>query len=342
MAATTRHGAAARRGAESFQEADEADREFLRELDSLRREIRAHCYRMTGGLDEAEDLVQETYLRAWRARHGFEGRSSLRTWLYRIATNTCLTHLSQQHRRPLPIGLGGPPADPREEPLPSPEITWLEPMPDHLLWSEAPSDPGDRVVRQESIRLAFIAALQHLTASQRAALLLRDVLGWRASEVADTLGTTIAAVNSSLQRARARLATLERDTPADSISDERHQRLLAAYLQAFERYDVSSIVALLAADVVWEMPPFAQWYRGSDDVADLITRWCPARRAGDMRLRLARGNGQPVIAVYMRDDDGIHRPFQLQHLTVHRGRVSRVTAWFGPQFFAAFGLPATV
>ena len=289
-------------------------------------------------MDEAEDLVQEAFLRAWRGRHAFERRSSLRTWVYRIATNTCLTHLSQLHRRPLPIGLGASPSNPREEPRRAPEVTWLEPMPDRMLWAEPPADPGEAAVSRDSVRLAFIAALQHLTAGQRAALLLRDVLGWRATEVADTLGTTVAAVNSSLQRARARLATME-PTGHEPLDNARHEQLLTAYLEAFEKYDVDGIVSLLANDVTWEMPPFADWYRGAREVGALISTWCPARRGGDMRLRVARGNGQVVIGVYMRGEDEVHRPFQLQHLTTRDGAVSRVTAWFAPQWFTAFGLP---
>lgn len=308
-------------------------------LEPLRREILAHCYRMTGSVHDAEDLVQETYLRAWRAYHGFENRSSLRTWVFRIATNACLTHLEGRKRRPLPTGLGGPPADPADEPVREVGVSWLEPMPDDLLWAQGQPDPAERAVSRESVRLAFVAALQHLTAQQRAVLLLRDVLAWRAREVAEALDLTVAGVNSTLQRARARLAAVDPDVPPELPDDERHRRLLRAYLQAFEAYDVGAIVELLAADVVWEMPPYPEWYQGPDKVGTLIRTWCPAKQAGDMRVLPTSANGSPVLAVYMREDDGVHRAFHLQHVTAEAGAVRRVTAFFSPGLFAAFGLP---
>lgn len=308
-------------------------------LEPLRREILAHCYRMTGSVHDAEDLVQETYLRAWRAFHGFENRSSLRTWVFRIATNACLTHLEGRKRRPLPTGLGAPAADPREEPRPETGVSWLEPIPDDLLWSQGLPDPAAQAVSRDSVRLAFVAALQHLTAQQRAVLLLRDVLAWRAREVAEALDLTVAGVNSTLQRARARLAAVDPDVPPQLPDDERHRRLLRAYIAAFEAYDVAAIVDLLAADVVWEMPPYPEWYRGAEQVGTLISTWCPAQRDGDMRLLPTSANGEPVIALYMREEDGVHRAFHLQHVTVTEDGVARVTAFFDPGLFAWFGLP---
>ena len=308
-------------------------------LEPLRREILAHCYRMTGSVHDAEDLVQETYLRAWRAYHGFENRSSLRTWVFRIATNACLTHLEGRKRRPLPTGLGGPAADPRDEPRPETGVSWLEPIPDDLLWVQGRPDPAAQAVSRDSVRLAFVAALQHLTAQQRAVLLLRDVLAWRAREVAEALDLTVAGVNSTLQRARARLAAVDPDVPPQLPDDERHRRLLRAYVAAFEAYDVAAIVDLLAADVVWEMPPFPEWYHGAEEVGRLITAWCPAKHPGDMRLLPTSANGEPVLAMYMRADDGVHRAFHLQHVTVGEDGVTRVTAFFDRRLFAWFGLP---
>ncbi|MDD9206783.1 sigma-70 family RNA polymerase sigma factor [Georgenia sp. 10Sc9-8] len=308
-------------------------------LEPLRREILAHCYRMTGSVHDAEDLVQETYLRAWRSFRGFEHRSSLRTWVFRIATNACLTHLEGRRRRPLPTGIGAPAADPADEPHESSAVPWLEPLPDALVWTGPAPDPAAQAVTDESIRLAFVAALQHLTAQQRAVLLLRDVLAWRATEVAEALDISVAAVNSTLQRARAHLAKMDRGDPPRLPDDERRRRLLQAYVAAFESYDVAGIVELLAADVVWEMPPFPEWYRGARDVGALISAWCPANGAGDMRMVRTSANGLPTLALYMRGPDGSHRPFQLQQVTPTADGVARVTAWFAPELFPAFGLP---
>lgn len=311
-------------------------------LEPLRREILAHCYRMTGSLQDAEDLVQETYLRAWRAFHGFEKRSSLRTWVYRIATNACLTHLEGRKRRPLPTGLGAPAADARDEPHPQAGVSWLEPMPDDLLWVQPRRDPATEAVSRDSVRLAFVAALQHLGARQRAVVLLRDVLTWRAREVAEALDMTVAGVNSTLQRARATLAAVDPQEVLEPPTDPRRRRLLADYVAAFENYDIPAIVDLLAADVVWEMPPFPGWYQGAQQVGTLIGTWCPAQRAGDMRLLATAANGSPVLALYMREDDGVRRPFHLQHLTLTTDGVARVTAFFTPELFPRFGLPSAL
>ncbi len=314
------------------------ERDFAALVEPMRREIMAHCYRMTGSVHDAEDLVQETYLRAWRAMHGFENRSSLRTWMFRIATNTCLTHLAARSRRPLPTGLGAPAADPSHEPRPDEAVTWLEPLPDTVVWGNPSTDPAVAAVDRESVRLAFVAALQHLTARQRAVLLLRDVLAWSAVEVADALDMTVAGVNSTLQRARANVARLDREAPGE-VEGERLRRLLDAYVAAFEAYDVPAIVELMAADVVWEMPPFPGWYAGPADVAALISTWCPATGPGSMRMVPTAANGVPAYGLYMAGADGAHRPFQVQVLEVGERGVGRVTAWFGPRLFSAFGLP---
>ena len=252
-------------------------------VEPLRGELTAHCYRMSGSVHDAEDLVQETYLRAWRAFDRFEERSSVRTWMYRIATNVCLTALDGRNRRPMPTGLGQPKADPHASLQQNAEITWLEPLPDSVVWGSAPADPAAAAVDRESVRLAFVAALQHLTPPQRAILILRDVLDWHASEVAELLGLSVAAVNSSLQRARAHVHQLDADAEAEPLDDERAKALLADYVAAFENYDVARIVELLSADAVWEMPPYLGWYRGAEEIGQLIELNCPGpgrRRPG--------------------------------------------------------------
>jgi RNA polymerase sigma-70 factor (ECF subfamily) len=317
------------------------DETFLEMVEPLRRELTAHCYRMLGSVHDAEDLVQETYLRAWRAYHRFEGRSSIRTWMYQIATNVCLTALESKNRRPLPTGLGQPVSDPAGALESRGDISWLEPLPDALVWGGAPEDPATAVVSRESVRLAFVAALQHLTPQQRAVLILRDVLAWRASEVAKALELSTAAVNSTLQRARAHVATMtpdERPQPADGHAGE----LLDGYVKAFEAYDVDRIVELLTADAVWEMPPFVGWYQGNVAIGQLIETNCPATGPGDMRLLSTAANGQPVLAVYMRDQAGVYQAFQLQELTLTDAGVSHVTAFFDLDLFAIFDLPHTL
>ena len=313
--------------------------EFAQRLAPMRREILAHCYRMTGSVHDAEDMLQETYLRAWRAMRGFENRSSLRTWMFRIATNACLTHLDGRRRRPLPTGIGAPAADPRDQPREDLGTPWLEPLPDDLVWTRAPQDPAEVAVDRDSVRLAFVAALQHLTAQQRAVMLLRDVLAWSAAEVADALDLSVAAVNSTLQRARAHMAGVQHVTPLEP-TDPRHKELLERYVAAFEAYDVAAIVDLLAADVVWEMPPFPGWYAGPRAVGELIGTWWPGPGPGDMRMVPTSANGLPAFAMYMRDPDGVHRAFQVQQVTVAADGVRHVTVWFGAPLFARFGLPA--
>ena len=315
------------------------DESFRAQVEPLRRELTAHCYRMLGSAHEAEDLVQETYLRAWRAFHGFEQRSSVRTWMYRIATNACLTALEQHQRRPLPTGLGQPRSDPAGALLERPEISWLEPLPDAMVWGEPAADPADEVVTRDSVRLALVAALQLLTPQQRAAVILRDVLAWQASEVAQAMDTTVASVNSALQRGRAQLAKHRLSQPVMPPDDARSRELLEKYLAAFEAYDVTRIVALLAEDAVWEMPPFTGWYQGSADIGRLIAERCPAKSDGDMRLARTSANGQPVFAVYMRGEDDVFRAFQMQQLTLGTAGVAHVACYFDTALFEVFGLP---
>ena len=317
--------------------AGNADTDFLRLADPFRRELFAHCYRMLGSVHDAEDLVQETYLLAWRSYDRFEGRSSLRTWLYRIATRACLTALEGRSRRPLPTGLGGPSADPDESLVERREVAWLEPVPDAMVGAEG-ADPAAIVALRESIRLALVAAFQHLPPRQRAVLILRDVLKWRAAEVAEILDTTTTAVNSMLQRARAQLdqvAPSEDDVVEPTNPDQRV--LLDRYVMAFEDKNVSAIVALLTTDAVWEMPPFTTWYRGRDHVGRHLATRCPGG-PGDFRLVPTKANGQPAFALYLRGDDGDFQPFTLQVLTFTSAGIAHVANFFDLQLFTTFGL----
>ncbi|MBE8476597.1 sigma-70 family RNA polymerase sigma factor [Streptomyces justiciae] len=307
--------------------------EFVRLTDPYRRELLAHCYRMVGSADEAEDLVQETYLRAWRSYDGYEGRASLRTWLHRIATNTCLTALESRTRRPLPTGLGGP-AEAPEEPLraPATDVPWLQPLPDALL------DPATVVAARGSLRLALVAALQHLPARQRAVLILRDVLAWRAPEVAALLDTSTAAVKSSLQRARARLDEVAPDEDLVEEPDGAADReVLDRYMAAFENADMEALLALLRDGVELEMPPHLEWFRGQKDVLRFLEARARAKRG--LRMVPTRANGQPAAAMYERGTDGVLRAHSVQVLTRRGREIGRITVFLDPALFAVFGLP---
>ncbi|GAA3467581.1 sigma-70 family RNA polymerase sigma factor [Nonomuraea roseola] len=312
--------------------------DFGRLTEPFRRELLAHCYRMLGSVHEAEDLVQETYLLAWRGYGDFEGRSSLRTWLYRIATRACLKALERGARRPLPSGLGAPSDDP-EGPLDprQPETPWLQPIPDTLFGS-APADPAATVESRHTMRLAFIAALQHLPPRQRAVLLLRDVLAWRASEVAELLGSTTASVNSSLQRARAQLA---RANPAEEeiveLTDPQQRALADQYATAFEDADIAALVRLLTEDAIFEMPPIPTWFAGREHVGRfLATR---LRTPGAMRMIPTSANGQPAFGVYLREEDGRHHAHAILVLTLTAAGITRITMFHDPGLFGVFGLP---
>jgi RNA polymerase sigma-70 factor (ECF subfamily) len=311
------------------------DTEFVTKADPYRRELLAHCYRMLGSVYDAEDLVQETYVRAWRSYESFEGRSSMRTWLHKIATNACLNALESRNRRPLPIGLGAPSSDPTDKLIERTEVSWLEPMPDSML----AGDPATVVTGRESIRLAVVAAMQYLPPRQRAVLILRDVLQWPAAEVAEMMDMTVASVNSALQRARAQLqqATVSADEVTEP--DEADKRaLLDRFVAAFEAKDIGAMVQIFTKDAVWEMPPFTGWYQGNEDIARLIDVNCPARGPGDMKLVPTMANGQPAFGLYMRDGD-VYRPFNLPVLTLTADGVSHVSAFFDVRLFPTFGLP---
>ena len=322
--------------------AHESDDEFLLKAEPHRRELLAHCYRMTGSLHDAEDLVQETYLRAWKAFGGFKGQSSLRTWLYRIATNTCLTALDSRQRRALPTGLGAPSSDPTDELAERNEVPWLEPLPDQY---DDPTDPSTIVGTRESVRLAFVAALQHLSPRQRAVLVMRDVLQWRAAEVGEAIGASTAAVNSLLQRARAQLAAVgpsEDEQPAEPDSPEARD-LLDRYISAFENYDIDALVTMFTEEAIWEMPPFDGWYQGPEAIVTLSRVHCPADGPGDMRFIRTTANGQPAAALYMINrETGKHEAFQLHVLEVKTHGISHVVAFLGTSLFEKFGLPASL
>ncbi|HEY5878424.1 MAG TPA: sigma-70 family RNA polymerase sigma factor [Nakamurella sp.] len=318
--------------------------ELERRLEDHRRELGGYCYRMLGATFETDDAVQDTMIRAWRALDRFDGRSSLRTWLYRIATNVCLDMLNSRNRRALPMDFG-PAAPPVAESLGEPrsEATWIQPMPDGEVLS-ATADPAELAVQRDSVRLAFIAALQHLPARQRAVLILREVLRWSAAEVADLLDTTVASVNSALQRARATLATVDAlDTAARTHAepmDDAQKNLLADYVQAFTTYDIDALVLLLRQDAIASMPPFALWLSGRDDIAAWHLGPGAACRQG--RLLPLEVNGSPAFAAYKLSADGSHRPFSIQVLDLDGDRIARITYFLDTSLFERFGLPASL
>jgi RNA polymerase sigma-70 factor, ECF subfamily len=261
----------------------------------------------------------------------------LRTWLYRIATNVCLTSLADSDRRPLPTGLGAPSSQAGEPLVRSDEVLWLEPVPDSMI-----ADPAEQAAARDTIRLAFIAALQHLPARQRAVLILRDVLKWRASEVADALEMSTAAVNSVLQRAHAQMEKAQLTVDSiDTPVDDEHRELLDQYVEAFWEKDIDGIVALLKQDAIWEMPPYVGWYQGAENIGRRIGCQCPGERH-DMRMLPTRANGQPAYGLYMRRPTGEFTPFHLQVLTITDGAVSHVGAFFDLDLFERFGLPPVV
>jgi RNA polymerase sigma-70 factor, ECF subfamily len=328
--------------------------DFARLTDPYRPELLAHCYRMLGSVHDAEDLVQETLLRAWRSRDGFEGRASVRTWLYRIATNVCLRAIENRGRRPLPAGLGAPASDP-DRPLAGalPDVPWLEPLPDALLrgapggaagagGAGGAGDPASIVVSRQSTRLALVAALQYLPARQRAVLILRDVLGWHAAEVAGLLQISTVAVNSALQRARAALrqaGVAEDDVREPADHDTR--AVVDRYAAAFENADVAALTRLLADDAVLEMPPLPTWFAGRA----LIGRFFGAqvlREPGGFLLTETAANGQPAFGAYTRGAGGAYRAHAIAVLEVRGAAVSRIVTFLEPELFRVFGLPLVV
>lgn len=319
----------------------EAEPQLERQLEQHRRELTGYCYRMLGSSFEADDAVQETMVRAWRSHDRFEGRSSLRSWLYRIATNVCLDMLDGRNRRarPMEIGAEGSGEGPLGDVLP--ESVWLQPMPDGRVLAPE-TDPAELTVQRESIRLAFMAALQHLPPRQRVVLILREVLRWKADEVAALLGSTVASVNSALQRAR---ATMDASglTTSDVVepSDEGQRELLGRYLDAFERYDLDALTALLAEDATLSMPPYPLWMRGQDN----IRQWLLGCGLGcrDSRLLPTVANGSPAFGQYRPRADGGHAAWALQVIEIADGRIVGLNSFLDtPALFPLFGLPLTL
>jgi len=314
--------------------------ELERELESHRRELTGYCYRMLGSAFDAEDAVQETMVRAWRGLDRFEGRAALKSWLYRIATNVCLDVLNGKERRIRPLELGDPGG--LDSPLTTrPETSWLEPIPEgRVLPSDG--DPAQLAEERETLRLAFVAALQHLPPQQRAVLILREALRWRANEVAELLDTTVASVNSSLQRARASLDESEL-TPSEALNplDEEQQALLKRYVEAFERYDMDALTSLLHEDAKQSMPPYEMWLLGRED----ILRWWTGPGAGCRGSRLIPtvANGLPAFGQYRPSGPGgAHEPWALQILEIEDGAIVGFTAYLDTaRMFPLFGLPPT-
>ena len=312
-----------------------AQEDFIEQAAPFRAELIAHCYRLLGSVHDAEDLVQETYLRGWRAYEAFEERAALRTWLYRIATTACLRALEDRARRVLPAGLGAAEVDPEADVDASKGgYQWLEPLPDAMT-------PEKAFTAKESIRLAIVTALQELPARQRAVLILRDVVQFSAAEVAELLETTPAAVNSALQRARSHLAEVAAtDEDVAEPEDQERVALVERYCAAFENGDVAALTQLLKADVKLEMPPFAMWFTGRD----AVTRFLASRgldKPGDVKMVPTSANGQPAVADYRRGPDGVLGAHAIQVLEADTHGIGAITVFLDPTLFAAFGMPTT-
>jgi RNA polymerase sigma-70 factor (ECF subfamily) len=311
------------------------------DLEPFRRELTRYCYRMLGSGFEAEDAVQETLLRAWRHADGFEGRSQVRSWLYRIATNVCIDMSRQVQRRARPMETG--PSSPPDESFLGPQLpeaVWVTPLPD-TGGSVSGADPADVAESRDSIRLAFVTALQHLPARQRAVLILREVLRWRASEVAELLDMSVAAVNSALQRARATLGALPPEIGTTAL-DEPDAELLQRYVDAFERYDIEQLVTLLHDDAIQSMPPYELWLQGADDIVRWMVEPGPSRCRGS-RLLPTSANGGPAFGQYRPDPDGGYEPWAIQVLEVSGSKISGMHFFLSTldpdRLFPAFGLP---
>ena len=319
------------------------EEDFRLLVENHRRELHAHCYRMLGSLHDAEDALQDTLLRAWRGLPEFSGRGSLRGWLYRIATNACLDAISRRSRRVLPIDYGpsSTPSSGNGEPLV--ESVWIEPYPDEAIGlADGYAGPDARYEQREAVELAFVASLQHLPATQRAVLILRDVLGFSAREVAETLETSVASVNSAMQRARRaveqRLPERSQQETLRTLGDEQMRKLVEDYLEAWTRADVDALKALLAEDAVFSMPPWPTWWRGAETIAGFsrtAVNLCP-----DTRTLSVRANGQLAVAAYGLDPDTErYTPTAIDVYTLQDGRIKEITAFVMPELFVHFGLP---
>ncbi|GAA1023680.1 MULTISPECIES: sigma-70 family RNA polymerase sigma factor [Amycolatopsis] len=309
---------------------------FTRAVAPLRAELRAHCYRMLGSIHDADDAVQEALLRAWRGLPGFEGRSALRTWLYTVATRTCLDLIEQRGRRALPVDLGQSSEQVVFE-APRADVAWLGPCPDF---------PAASYEQREAVELAFVAACRHLPGNQRAALLLFDVLGFSAAEIAAMMETSVTSVNSALARAR---RTLSAHVPARTqqqtlrtLGDARLQELVTSFATALTSGDVDGLVRLLTEDVTWSMPPLPHWYRGRDAVTEFAVQ-VPMTRCPSWRFRLTSANAQPAVAFYLGGSAALpHEAWSITVLTLRGDRIRDLTSFLGAEHFPAFGLPASV
>lgn len=310
------------------------DAAFTRLVEPLRRQLHAHCYGMLGSTHDADDALQDALIRAWRGIDRFEGRSSLRSWLYTVATRTCLDTVAQRGRRALPMDLGPSSERVVVGDTPLADVAWLGPYPD--------ADPEQR----EAVELAFVAACQHLPGNQRAALLLFEVLGYSAAEIATMMDTSTASVNSALQRARRMVAekvpSRDRQPTVRAVDDVRIREIVTGYSSALERGDADALVALLTEDVTWSMPPLPHWYRGRDVVMDFVVA-VPLTGCGSWRHLPVSANGQPAVAAYLRPDgDGPHLPWAINVLTPRGDRIAEVTSFIGAEHFPAFGLPTSL
>jgi RNA polymerase sigma-70 factor, ECF subfamily len=327
--------------AEPTAAADTPDAAGLGErLEAHRIELTGYCYRMLGSAFEAEDAVQETFIRAWRGLGRFEGRSKFRSWLYRIATNVCLDMRGASQRRARPVDLSAAGTTDQGLGPPLSEATWIEPVPDDRAIA-AGGDPADVAVARESIRLAFVAALQHLPPRQRAVLILREVLRWKADEVAELLDTSVASVNSALQRARATLASRDVTVRSTDPLDDDQRALLARYVAAFEQYDMDALTSLLHEDASWSMPPYELWLQTHQD----IRSWClgPGIGCQDSRLVATMANGSPAFGQYKPAPGGGWEPWSLQVVEIAGDRISGITFFLDTaRFFPLFGLPPRI
>jgi RNA polymerase sigma-70 factor (ECF subfamily) len=306
------------------------------DLEQYRRELTGYCYRMLGSVFDAEDAVQETMVRGWRGIDGFEGRSAIRSWLYRIATNVCLDMLRSSQRRARPMDMGPCRATDSFTGATLPEHAWLQPIPDARVLPES-GDPAEVAASKESVRLAFVAALQYLPARQRAVLILREVLRWQSAEVAELLDTSVASVNSALQRARATMSAREPEEPVAEVVSGDQRELLARYVDAFERYDITSLVSLLHEDAVMTMPPFDFWLRGPAEMGKFFVG--PGGQCRGSRLLATEANGCAAFGQYKADPGGGHWPWGLQVIEVAGDRIVGHHNFVDPALFAAFGLP---
>jgi RNA polymerase sigma-70 factor (ECF subfamily) len=324
---------------------DGDDAAFTRLVQPLRRELHAHCYRMLGSTHDADDALQDALLRAWRGIARFEGRSSLRTWLYTVSTRTCLDLVETRGRRALPVDLGPSSDHVVLDQAPLVDVAWLSPYPGSGL-ADGLASPDARYEQREAVELAFVAALQHLPGNQRAALLLFEVLGFSATEIATTMNTSTTSVNSALARARKLVAE---KVPARSqqqtlrkIDDARLREIVAGFSTAFERRDADALVALLTEDVTWSMPPLAHWYHGLEAVTDFAVQ-VPMTRCPSWRHLPTSANGQPAVAFYLGNDDtGPHHSWSITVLTLRGEYIAEITSFLGPDHFTPFGLPASL